>query len=74
MGLFHFVMIQQTWHCCFSSGSARIPACFMDFIVSGFLRLEVKQKAGIHHSKRQFSRIPVLHVNSLNSGFLAIPF
>lgn len=68
MGLFHFVMIQQTWHCYFSTRPARIS-----FILCGFFfgwLLEVRrQKAGIHHSKRLLSRIPLLHVNSVNSGF-----
>lgn len=38
------------------------PSYFVDFTLSGFLRLDVRrQKAGILHSKRLFSRIPVAY-------------
>lgn len=75
MDLFNFVVITQTWHCCFYQDQQEYPAYFVDFTMFGFLKLEIKRrKAGIHHSKRLFSRIPVSNVNSVNSGFLTIPF
>lgn len=58
--------------CCLSSRPARISCIFCRFHCVWLLEVR-RQKAGIHHSKRPFSKIPVLHVNSVSSGFLTIP-
>lgn len=54
--------------CCLSSRPARISCIFCRFHCVWLLEVR-RQKVGIHHSKRPFSKIPVLHVNSVSSGF-----
>lgn len=66
VGLFPFVMIQQTYSCCLSSRPARISFMFCGFhygwLLEDFAKVR-SHKAGVHRSRRLFSKMPVLHVN-----------
>jgi len=62
LGFFPFVMKQQIDRCCLSSRPARVSFMLRGFHCDCFLRTLQKvgrHRAGVHHSTRLFSKIPM---------------